>query len=727
MIIPVLLCSLFLTGCSQPISHREEGAECGDTRETVPESFAFTPEECGDTWETAPESFAFTPEECGDTWESVPESLAFTPETTEENNAELTLARLISDEGFRDCVWDEAGIDSEDTEEIILRKLDQCEQLTLKEPASSLHSLEDLSSLPNLKSLTIDLDAWDNSPAVDFAPIAGLSGLEKLSIENCTKEETDLSFLAEMKHITELYLPNCRVREMEFLKDMPQLERLSLYGTKVEDLTVLENLQGLVELALGGNSGARNLEVVGKLAGLQDLGLQNCGISDIRFLSELTKLRGINLNHNSIADLTPLTGLTKLERLGLAENQIRDISPLENLTNLFDLALDGNEISDISALSGLTYLNQAGLSNNRITDLSPLAGKKELMFASVFGNPFTDLQPVWEVPLLSWKSSETMDEKTEYAEAWIEKEHPDVTEYTCIDYVEGDLNGDGRTDIAFVIDGTFGDKKYDEMYADTRRLYVLIRQKDGSMEEITEVPYVNGSDAGGMRGDPYSGIFMGAGCLMLKESWGSSTGTTVTQIYCYRDGKLEQTENVSVGDSRFANGYDVTVTDVKNDTWFAYAIAMDGFRMVRVDLANAEYPFHKAFPRMNLYDASYSIYNEKTDTNRTAEQALDHFVNAMARNGEKADLPYAAWQKTGYELLKGVELPGYYYTVPGTAENGEEETDGANQTKAWEGDYIYYGGLTHRDGRLYHVICYGKKEESAVYLLDDRTGEIEEE
>ena len=709
MIIPVLLCSLFLTGCSQPISHREEGAECGDTRETVPESFAFTPEECGDTWE------------------SVPESLAFTPETTEENNAELTLARLISDEGFRDCVWDEAGIDSEDTEEIILRKLDQCEQLTLKEPASSLHSWEDLSSLPNLKSLTIDLDAWDNSPAVDFAPIAGLSGLEKLSIENCTKEETDLSFLAEMKHITELYLPNCRVREMEFLKDMPQLERLSLYGTKVEDLTVLENLQGLVELALGGNSGARNLEVVGKLAGLQDLGLQNCGISDIRFLSELTKLRGINLNHNSIADLTPLTGLTKLERLGLAENQIRDISPLENLTNLFDLALDGNEISDISALSGLTYLNQAGLSNNRITDLSPLAGKKELMFASVFGNPFTDLQPVWEVPLLSWKSSETMDEKTEYAEAWIEKEHPDVTEYTCIDYVEGDLNGDGRTDIAFVIDGTFGDKKYDEMYADTRRLYVLIRQKDGSMEEITEVPYVNGSDAGGMRGDPYSGIFMGAGCLMLKESWGSSTGTTVTQIYCYRDGKLEQTENVSVGDSRFANGYDVTVTDVKNDTWFAYAIAMDGFRMVRVDLANAEYPFHKAFPRMNLYDASYSIYNEKTDTNRTAEQALDHFVNAMARNGEKADLPYAAWQKTGYELLKGVELPDYYVVVPGTEENEAEETDSGMQTRAWEGDYIYYDGLTEREGQLYHVICYSRKEENRVYLLHDGTGEIQEE
>lgn len=700
IVMPVLLCGLFLSGCGQKTPVQEAGPESGDAPDTaVSENFAFVPE---------------ATEENGKEYE--------------ENSAEQILARLIRDEGFRDCVWHEAKINSEDTEEMILRKLNQCEELILKKPAGDclLHSLEDLSYLPNLKSLAIDLDAWDNSAAADFTPIAGLSRLETLCIENHTKEELDLSFLAEMKHISELYLPNCRIKEMAFLKDMTQLERLSLYETKVEDLTVLENLKGLVELALSGNSEARNMETVGKLTRLQDLGLQNCGIRDIRFLSGLTELRGINLNHNSITDLAPLTGLTKLERLGLAENHVRDISPLEGLTNLFDLALDGNEISDISALGGLTHLNQAGLSNNRISDLSPLAGKKELMFASVFGNPCTDLQPVWEVPLLSWKSCETMDEKTEYGEAWIEKQHPDTAEYTCIDYAEGDLNRDGRKDIAFVIDGIFGDETFDETYADTRRLYVLIQQEDGSMQEITDVPYVKGADAGGMRGDPYFGIFMGDGYLMLKEGWGSSTGMTETQVYCYRNGKLEQTKSICVGDSRFAEGYEVSVTDMERDAWFAYVVAIDGFCMVRVDLADSESPFHKAFPQVNLYDASYSIYDDRQDTDITAEEALDHFMNAMAGNGEKTDLPYAAWQKTGYERLKGVELPDYYYTVPGTEENPDEETDRENQTTAWEGDFIYYDGLTVGDGQLYHVICYRMKNERAVYLLNDTTGEIQE-
>ncbi len=689
----VLLSGLFLIGCGQTIPARETEQENGDTPE-----------------ETAMENGAAA-------------------ETTAENGAELILARLIKDEGFRDCVWYEADIGSEDTEETILRKLDQCEQLVLKEPASgsSLYSLEDLFYLPNLKSLVIDLDAWDNCAIADFTPITGLSGLEKLYIDNHARQEIDLSCLAEMNHLTELYLPNCQVKDLTFLKDMPQLERLSLYETNVDDLAVLENLQGLVELALSGNSDVRNLEVVGKLTSLEDLGLQNCGIRDISFLSELTQLRGINLNHNSITDLSPLAGLTRLERLGAAENQIRDISSLESLTNLFDLALDGNEISDISALSGLTHLNQAGLSDNLISDLSPLAGKKELMYVSVFGNPCADLQPVCEVPLLSWKSYEAMDEKTEYAETWIEEQHPEVTDYTCIDYVEGDLNGDGRKDIAFVIDGTFGDHKSDEMYMDTRRLYVLIRQKDGSMQEVTEVPYISGGDAGGMQGDPYFGIFMGNGNLMLQEGWGSSTGMTVMQIYSYRNGKLEQTKSISVGYSHFADGYDVTVTDVEDDTWVEYAIAMDGFRMVRVDLADSAHPFHKAFPTMDLYDVSYSIYDDKTETNIAAVEALDHFISAVAGNGEKADLPYAAWQKTGYERLKGVELPDYYYTVPGTEENAAVEADGEAQTGPWEGDFIYYDGLMVRDGQLYHLICYQKKEERAVYLLNDDTGEIQEE
>lgn len=102
-------------------------------------------------------------------------------------------------------------------------------------------------------------------------------------------------------------------------------------------------------------------------------------------------------------------------------------------------------------------------------------------------------------------------------------------------------------------------------------------------------------------------------------------------------------------------------------------------------------------------------------------EALDYFVNAAAGNGERVDLPYAEWQKRGYERLKGVELPGYYYMVPGTEGNRGEGELGA---EAWEGDYIFYDGLTVREGQVYHVICYRMKGDEGVHLVNDDTGEI---
>lgn len=695
-----LLFSLFLTGCSQTGSEYEmgEGIEKGQEK-------------------------------------TEPENSVVTPKQTEEDDgasAETILENLVQDEGFRERVWYDANIKKEDTKEIILRKLEQCESLTLREPphGNSLFSLEDLSLLPNLKSLTIIIDSWDDSRIEDFTPIAGLSQLEQLYIAYDTEEEIELSFLSEIGTITELYLPNCQIRDIAFLEDMPQLERLSLYETPVEDLAVLEKLPKLVELALRGNADAKNIEAVGKLSKLQDLGLQECGIVDIGFLSGLTELRGVNLNGNSVTDLTPLAGLTKLERLGVAENSVKDISPLKGLSNLFDLALDGNEISDISALSGLSHLNQVGLSNNRISDLSPLAGKEELMYVAVFGNPCTDLKPVWQVPLL-YLVRRVTDDEVEIAENWTREHYPEVTEYKCIDYVEGDLNKDGRTDIAFVMEGRFKDT---DGYADegNRRLFVLLKQENGSFKEFTNLPNglsdVRVAASGGMRGDPYDGIFLGEGYLMMNTSWGSRGGVADMEIYLYQEGKLALAKEVYVEDDNFADGYDVTIKDVENNTWLRYAIAMDGYRMVRVDLANSECPSHKAFPDINLYDMSYYIYHEKLDTNIASADALDNFRNDMAADAEKVHLPYVPWQKEGYELLSGIELPDYYYAVPGTEREAETDKETSSKTSgaAWQGDYIYYDGRTRRNGQLYHVICYVTEKKEKVYLLNDNTGEIQD-
>ncbi len=615
------------------------------------------------------------------------------------------LPELLPDEGLRERVRNAAGIAWEDEEEALWQKLKQCESLVLKQ--EPIHSLEGLGeALPNLQSLVIDYGALEDCEILDFAPIAELPCLRQLYIKYPAGRELDFSFLAKMDTVTELFLVNCDLRDAFFLTEMSQLECLSLYQTPVEDLAALENMTRLVELALYGNGEAQNMETVGKLLNMRELGLQDCGIEDIRFLRGLTELRSVNLNYNSVTDLTPLAELTKLERLGLVENAVSDISAIAGLENLFDLALDGNCVSDISALQNLSHLNQVGLSDNRIGDFSPLKDKRELLYVSVFGNPCTDLEPVLTVPFLYFANGSAPDseEHLRTVADWMEKYRPDMEEYECSDYREADLDGDGLPDAAFVVDGEFmeGDVY---SYDNEHRLFILLRNEDGSWREVEHDIHIGDSISGGMRGDPYRGMWMGGGYVLVKEEHGSSLGSAATEIYRYGQGRLERVLAVAVDDCRWAEGYNVREYNEEEGTWVKYAIAMDGYRMVRVDLADNEYPAaHGAFPNLGI-DSSYYIYADRLPTRMDGAAALECFRDFQEGDWGQEMLPYAPWQKENYELLMGVELPDYYYVA--------------------EDAYFYYRELEYDGGEYTHVIRYvwdGKYHQD--YRIKDSTGEL---
>lgn len=546
----IALGGLFLTGCSFGMGLNENYVQKIEKKEETTEAVI------------EQETKAFTKEEfLNDLLETVMDQ-EFEKLMEEKLTGREILENLIEDDGFCERVWYDADMEEEDTAEIILQKLNSCESLVLREPpyGDATFSLEGLRLMPNLKTLVINFGVWDDSRIEDFTPILELSQLKQLYFSYGAGDELDLSFLAQMDTITELYLPNCSIADIEFLGEMPQLERLSLYGTAVKDLSMLEKLPKLVELALSGNKEAKHIEVVGTLLQMEELGLQDCGLEDISFLSNLKELRGVNLNYNAITDLTPLAGLTKLERLGAAANQIQDIRPLVGLSNLFDLALDQNQIQDISALSNLSYLNQVGISDNQIEDFSPLEGKEDLMFLSVFGNPYKDLKPVWQVPIFNFSTeSELSEEQQEVVENWMKQYRPDIEGYSCIDYVEGDLDKDGMLDVAFVVDGNFNEGEGELAYDNERRLFVLLRQKDGSWKECEDKICIRDKSSGGMRGDPYRGLWMGNGYLIKMCEWGSSMGCTETEGYVYQDGKLELVLEKYVSDSRLENKYEVEI------------------------------------------------------------------------------------------------------------------------------------------------------------------------
>lgn len=660
------------------------------------------------------------------------DTAAISEETREEARSRVEekiklLALLKRDDNFGRCVRESAELEYEDTAEIIKQKLEQCEDLSLSDFWDPFYSLEELSLLPNLKSLSVRINR-DDSMIRDFSPVTELSRLEKFSVEYAEKE-IDLSFLAGMETVTGLALSNCRIEDLTFLECMPQLKCLSLCETSIDDFAFLDKLPELTELELVSNAGSEHVEAVGKLYDLRDLALEECGIADISFLSGLTELRSLNLNGNSIADITVVENMSKLERLEAAENEIEDILPLKDLSNLYKLELDGNRIRDISSLSGLSHLSQVELSDNQISDLSPLSEKEELVYVSVAENPYTGLKPVWEVPMLSFAnfvSPKITDVEAQTAENWMGEQYPEMSIYECIDYVEGDLNGDGRQDIAFVIDGFFGDayeeEPNDEMFGCSRRLFVLLGEEDGFLQKLAEFTLTD-RYGGGTRGDPYRGIFLGEGYLISKEEWGSGTGAACTNIYFCQQGKLEQVKAIWVDNNNNRRIYDVTVTDLENDTW-SYSVVPDGRRMVRFELSDSEHPFHKAFSKIDL-----DIYfeDEVPDVNTAASSVLDSLKNNMAPGAEKVNLPYAPWQKESLDLLTRVDLPEYYYIVPGTEGTESAEISGEDAEDVWEGDYIYYSGLTRQEGQLCHVVYYMKNEERNSYLISDDTGEIQEE
>lgn len=356
-------------------------------------------------------------------------------EAEEEEKAEKAgdneaLELLIEDTGFQECVYDAVDIKKKDSKEEVLRKLERCESLTLEEGSCNIYSLEALSLFPNVRQLTIYIDKWDDSVIADFTPVSGLPRLEYLWISYEKDEEIDLSFLEQM----------------------PQLKSLFLYQMPVEDLAILKNLPDLVELAVSGNENTKNMETVGKLTKLRDLEMQNCGIRDISFLDGLTELRSVKLKGNRITDITPLSSLYKLERVELSENKIKDLSALSGLHNIIRLEINKNEIHDISPLAQLFRLNQVEIADNQVEDLSPLAGKEELLYAVVYGNPVKSLKPVWEAPLLWYTYECAGDEGQAVIADWLVEHYPEAAEFTCIDFVEGDLNGDGLQDRAFVAD-----------------------------------------------------------------------------------------------------------------------------------------------------------------------------------------------------------------------------------------------------------------------------------
>lgn len=568
--------------------------------------------------------------------------------------------------------------------------------------AQEVKTFRDLEHLTGLEYLSLSYSYGKKVSAIDLDGVM-VPGLKELEISGCDLDGNGLlTRLSGFPQLTGLYLINCGLEDISFLEGLPQLTHISFYGNKITDIAPLAFCRELVEISLAYNH-ISDIGVIKQLEKLEEAGLHGNEITSIEPLRGLRYLKGVNVTSNQITDLSPLENCIQLEALGAGDNRITDITPLKKLTRLYNLALDYNQIEDIGALEQMADMNWLGLSNNRITDFTPVVGMKDLFYLSIFYNPGRNIgELAFSVPELYLGTAETEncpDEKKaelEKAQQWLDKLYSGEG-IVAEDVAFGDLDGDGREDMA--VTGTVeadGEEKESMDFGDNfRRIYVLLREGKDSFLPVEPVETLAFWE-GGIYGDPYQGICISGGKLVVETYGGSNWRWGYRSVYTYgnENGQMEETMEMELEHFVYTDGYDWSVKDYETGSRRDYVIAggqegvmqklliagadeaqRDGLMKAQdkvlgkmagekgVDLPpvwfGACLPKVAADGEPYAYTAHDSLCNTKEKTASVLEKAAGEFLT------DAAAVPIMAYTseeiKGNYDTLAGVEVPGDFY------------------------------------------------------------------
>jgi len=150
--------------------------------------------------------------------------------------------------------------------------------------------------------------------------------------------------LAFMRYFSGLKLLDLEIYDLESLDGLDSL-RISLtafhFGKnrKVFALRFLQDFPHLRNLFLGGHR--KEIDVLGRLVDLTELGLRGITLPDLTLILPLTHLRGLSMHLGGTSDLRLLPRFSALEELNLLRiTGLSDLSMLAELTALKTLTLD---------------------------------------------------------------------------------------------------------------------------------------------------------------------------------------------------------------------------------------------------------------------------------------------------------------------------------------------------------------------------------------------------
>lgn len=256
---------------------------------------------------------------------------------------------------------------------------------------SGIETLAPLAEMTPLESLKYSADSWlDEYPDLDgekLFPVEMNCKSVDLSYWNF---KNGLAFLKNFQNTTGMSLLYCS--GLDVLPEMPQLKYFQTTGSDLSacDLSVLPQCTQLTDIWMS-ECGLENIDFLAGCKKLEDVELDDNAITSLRPLSGSPNLQRLCASSNRLTSLEGLEGKTVLRSLTANDNMISDLTPLEQDISLGTLELGNNEISDLTPFSAMTELTWLNLYNNSVSDLRPLAGNEGMRYMYLSYNQLTNL------------------------------------------------------------------------------------------------------------------------------------------------------------------------------------------------------------------------------------------------------------------------------------------------------------------------------------------------
>jgi internalin A len=263
-----------------------------------------------------------------------------------------------------------------------LNGIENCINLiSLRISDEHLSDLSPLAHLAGLEELYLPSCCYPSFTGHDhgafLAPLSGLTQLRKLDLR--WNDLVDISPLASLVNLSELNISHSRkLKDLTPLRKMKQLRKLDLSQCNFDNILPLPILQNLEELDLHDNDKLEHVSALTNLLRLTRLDLSSTLFSDWRSLSGLHELRELNIRGTPRKqNLTPLNRLTKMEKLVMdGDDALTNYSTLAKMTALRELTLTSP--STLAGIQRLYRIEKLEIQLYTAVDFFPLRSLKNL-------------------------------------------------------------------------------------------------------------------------------------------------------------------------------------------------------------------------------------------------------------------------------------------------------------------------------------------------------------